>query len=130
MNLKEGEKEIQKTVHLVIVLVVTGMAACLSVLTFVWNWELFSLPLFGVLTFVTWWLHVTETAPPRTRTLLYAAFVAFGIFFYGIHRDTFYDVAMLTIFSIAVKASITPFRLNFEASSPAPFILPLMSLRA
>ncbi|MBQ7507362.1 MAG: response regulator [Lachnospiraceae bacterium] len=100
MNLKEGEKEIQKTVHLVIVLVVTGMAACLSVLTFVWNWELFSLPLFGVLTFVTWWLHVTETAPPRTRTLLYAAFVAFGIFFYGIHRDTFYDVAMLTIFSI------------------------------
>ncbi len=80
-----------------IVIALTGMSICLGVLIFLWGWELFALPVLLFMTVAVWWIHITDRVPSRIRIIIYSAFAAFGIFYYGIHSNTFYDVPLMIV---------------------------------
>ena len=100
MNQPPELKNIQRIVHLVIVLGLTISSIGLISLTIAWRWEYFALPLFSFTTILAWWFHISNTIPEKARVILYDSFLMVGIFFFGIHPGTFYDVGLIITFSL------------------------------
>ena len=99
------KNEVFKTSHLVILVSNTNLFVILAFATFVMGWEPWVLLPLGIGVACCWGLHVTQRVPERGRLFIYSIMLLLSAFFYGIHRESVFDMvavmaALILVFTM------------------------------
>lgn len=81
--------------HLTLLLSYTIFALILIMESLLMGWETWVLFLIGGGVILSWGLHIKHDTPPDVRIWIYAALMMFTFFFYGTHRTSTFDLAVV-----------------------------------
>lgn len=81
--------------HLTLLLSYTIFALILIMESLIMGWETWVLFLIGGGVIISWGLHIKHDTPPDVRIWIYAALMMFTFFFYGTHRTSTFDLAVV-----------------------------------
>lgn len=98
------EREKQRAIHLLILLVCTILIIVLTGESILLGWETGAIALLLLGLAASWAVHITEKIPESNRLWLYFILSMLAFFFYGIHETSVYDLAPLMILIIMLYA--------------------------
>ncbi|MCR4605112.1 MAG: response regulator [Eubacterium sp.] len=90
--------------HLIILIGYTIFSAITIVAAFTQSWELWVLVPIVLGVAVSWGLHIQGKIPPKGRIWICTAVTMLEFFFYGIHKSSYVDLAVIMAVIIAVSA--------------------------
>jgi len=93
-NLKE-QGDLFESAHLTILVCYTIFASILVIESLLLGWEKWALILIVIGICSAWILHIRHNTPPNVRIWLYAILMMGCYFFYGIHRTSTFDLALV-----------------------------------
>ena len=120
-NLKQSG-DLFESSHLTILVSYTILSAILIVESLLLGWEKWALLLIAAGVCAAWVLHIRHNTPSNVRIWLYAILMMGCFFFYGIHRTSTFDLALVMAAIIMLhtmtgqKAMITLCELTFYAT--------------
>jgi signal transduction histidine kinase/CheY-like chemotaxis protein len=89
------------------ILIVESLAAVAFIVeSFILGWEFYLPPLVGVAIIALWFVHITQRFDAAYRLVLYFICGMLIIFFHGIHRTSYFDIAVISMLFMAVFALI------------------------
>lgn len=94
-NISAEQKEIFHSSHLMVLITFTICTILLIGESFLMEWEKFILPLIIGAVIICWVLHFRQEATPNFRITIYGVLMMCTAFFYGIHRTSTFDLAIV-----------------------------------
>ena len=100
---RAGEKERQRGVHLLILMVLTVsvVGVCLAAFLLQWS-ESWMIPLFLAGVIVCWVLHISDALTPEYRLWIFALVGWAGILLDGVHASSVFDISILAALEMLV----------------------------
>lgn len=98
------QKELFHSSHLMVLITFTICTILLIGESILMKWELFILPLIVVAVIICWVVHFRQEATPTFRIRIYAVLMMCTAFFYGIHRTSTFDLAIVMAVLIVLFA--------------------------
>ncbi len=101
----DKEKHVNDSTKERLVLFIINMASfgCMAE-SFFGGWEFWVPPLLLLGIVVLWWLHLAQKTDPRVRADLYFTYAGLMTFYHGVHRDSFFDVAIICMLLVVTFA--------------------------
>ena len=99
------EKERQREIQLVILLVCTIMIFVLSGESILLGWDKAAIVLLALGIAAGWYVYFTEKIPESVRLWMYFILTMLSFFFYGIHETSIYDLAPVMILVIIMYSA-------------------------
>ena len=116
------QSELFHSSHLMVLITFTVCTALLIGESILMGWELFILPLICVAVIICWVVHFRQDASPVFRLRIYGILMMCTAFFYGIHRTSTFDLAIVMAMLIilftttGMKALITMCQITYYAT--------------
>lgn len=92
-------EDIKKERLILSIITLAGVSCILQ--NYFGNWEFWVPAVVLVGCVILWWIHITESLDHNVRANMYFAYVAFLLFYHGIHYTSFYDVSIVIGLSMA-----------------------------
>ena len=100
--MKERRTELERVAHIVILITYTFFSLILTVVSILLKWEGWVLPVIIVGVLASWWLHLFGIIPENRRVWVYSILMMQTFFYYGIHRTSMYDIAVVMLVVIMI----------------------------
>ena len=88
--------KINRTENVITLLVSIGGIG-LTIAGYVSGWEFWVPPILIVGMILLWFMNIAKRPDFEIRKVCYLIYVMFALFFYGVHKSSFFDVAILTV---------------------------------
>lgn len=95
MNKTRENEDLFESSHLIILVCYTVFSAILITESLLLGWERWALILIAIGMAAAWVLHIRHNTPPVVRLWLYAILMMGCYFFYGIHKTSTFDLALV-----------------------------------
>ena len=95
MNNTRENEDLFESSHLIILVCYTVFSAILIMESLLLGWERWALILIALGMTAAWVLHIRHNTPPAVRLWLYAILMMGCYFFYGIHKTSTFDLALV-----------------------------------
>ncbi|MBQ9538641.1 MAG: response regulator [Treponema sp.] len=102
METKIKQDEELLAAHLAAITVASFLFLLLIVETVVMGWESWAIPFLVAATIALWFCHLSRSIPLSLRVPVYVVTMLGVFFFYGIHKDSLFDVPIIAIIMLSV----------------------------
>ena len=87
--------ESQTSIHLLLASVASVFSVILSLVTVAMSWEIWVIPLAVAGVFAIWFLHIGRIGSDVLYENLCAGVIMVEFFFFGVHRDSLFEIPMV-----------------------------------